>query len=105
MQRAEVVEAHEADATHAVALDLVHGQQADGEHARYAPCAGVKEQRLLLDGFAAPLGHGGQEPGDGEDDPPHAASHGKEVEHHEEQGASLGRAAVEGKREKAKGEE
>lgn len=102
MQRAEVVEAHEADAAHAVALDLVHGQQADGEHAGDSPGAGVEEQRLLLDGFAAPLGHGGQEPGDGEDDPPHAAGHGEEVEHHEEQGAGLGKRRSGGRERKRK---
>ncbi len=49
----------------------------------------MEEQRLLLDGFTAPFGNSGQEPGDGEDDPPHTARHGKEVQHHEKQRAGL----------------
>ncbi len=49
----------------------------------------MEEQRLLLDGFTAPFGNSGQEPGDGKDDPPHTARHGKEVQHHEKQRAGL----------------
>lgn len=87
----QVVEPHEANAADAVPLDLIHGQQGDSEDTRDAPGTGVEEESLLLYSLAAPLGDGSQKPGDGEDDPPHAAGHGEEIQHHEEQRAGLRR--------------
>lgn len=44
---------------------------------------------FLLNGLAAPLGSGSEEPGDGQYNPPHDASDGEEVEEHEEQRATF----------------
>ena len=39
------------------------------------------------DGLLGPLEAGGQEPGEGEDDPPHAGGHGEEVDEDEHEAA------------------
>lgn len=49
----------------------------------------MEEESLLFYCLAAPFGNGSQEPGDGQNHPPHAAGHGEEIEHHEEQSAGL----------------
>lgn len=89
-QGRQVVQPHEANPTDAVSLDLVHGEQANCEDPGNAPGTGVEEQGLLLYCLTAPLGNSSQEPGDGQNDPPHTAGHGEEIQHHEEEGAGLG---------------
>lgn len=89
-QGRHVVQPYETNATDTVSLDLVHGEQANCEDTGDAPGTGVEEEGLLLYRLTAPLGDSSQEPGDGENDPPDAAGHGEEIQHHEEKGAGLG---------------
>ena len=48
----------------------------------------MKPLTLDIDGLLTPLEGGGEEPAEGEHNPPHRGGHEEEVDYHEEQGAA-----------------
>ena len=76
-----------ADPGHVVPLHGGAGENGDrGEHGQ-DPGEAVVEGRVAGDGLRGPLEAGGEEPGGGQDDPPHARGQGEEVDEDKDRGA------------------
>lgn len=84
-----VIQAYETHSTDPISFNLIQGQQGNSQGPWESPGNGMEEEGFLLYSLTAPFRHSGQKPSDCQYDPPHAASHGKEVQDHEEQGAHL----------------
>ncbi len=88
-QRVHAVDANVAHPGENVTVHLAHGEDGDGLNCWDSPSGKVEILRVGLNGFMTPLHSRGEEPCEGQNDPPDWTCHAEEIEDHEEDSAAL----------------